>query len=111
MVSGVLRWFGNKGNRNMSAYLNVSVVIKDMEKLQEYVGLVRPIIASHGGAPMLRGMRAETLNGTADFNMHAVFKFPDADAVRAFWNSDEYAKIVPVRNQGAEMTVTLLEDF
>ena len=93
----------------MAAFFVATVKIKDQEKLQEYAGAVGPIIASHGGEFVSRGKVETALSGSAAHQMAAIVKFPTMDALKGWYASPEYKEIIPVREQGADVTIVAYE--
>jgi uncharacterized protein (DUF1330 family) len=77
----------------------------------EYKARVAPMIEAAGGRYLLRAALGETLDGDAtgdaDRRWH-VIEFPSVEAARAFWSSDEYAEIVPLREGAVEVRATVL---
>ena len=77
----------------------------------EYKARVAPMVEAAGGRYLLRAATGETLDGDAagdhDRRWH-VIEFPAAEAARAFWESEEYAEIVPLREGAVEVRAVLL---
>jgi len=94
----------------MSAYIIVHVSPKNPEKLQQYIGQVGPMVKKVGAEVMVQAKVSEVLNGDHTGKMTAVIRFPDMAAIKGWWSSDEYQAIVPLRNEGADMTIIALED-
>ena len=94
----------------MSADLVVHAAIKDMDKLKEYAGQAVPLIEAAGGERLFRGQVAEVPVGRHDPNFCVAFRFPDIDALRDWYNSDDYQALVPLRDTAADMTFIVLEE-
>jgi len=90
------------------AHLIAIARIKDPEKHQEYVTLSGPLIKAAGGELLAAGPVAETLVGTSDASALAAIRFPDAQALQDWYDSDAYQALVPIRDAAAEMTFLTL---
>ena len=95
----------------MSALLSVTIKVKNPEKLKEYVSQVPATMAPHGAKMLGRGKVAQLLNGALEHQIEALFEFPDADAISAWYASDAYQALVPVREEAAHMDIAILESF
>ena len=87
----------------MAGYLIANLEITDPEGFEEYRRQVAPIIARFGGRYIVRGAQVEVLEGRHDGRRLVLFEFPSMDAIRRFWNSPEYAKVKPLRDNAAEV--------
>ncbi len=95
----------------MNAYMSAVITVKDTEQFQDYTAKVRPLIAAYGGEPLMIGKLTKVLTGEAGHHFSAVFRFPDAAAIDAWYHSDAYQAIVPIRDAGADVVISVLEDF
>ncbi len=93
----------------MVAYVVVQAKVKDAEKLKAYSAAAGPTVAAHGGTFTVRAAVLENLTGDADFNGFVLIEFPDADAVRTWYHSDEYQALIPLRDEACDMVFTLAE--
>ena len=83
----------------MSAYVIVHGTPIDPEQLGAYSKAAAPTIAAHGGAIVAKGAPT-VLTGQSDHAMAALIEFPDADAARAWYDSDAYQALIPMRERG-----------
>ena len=83
----------------MSVYLVSVCEITNMSNdLKEYAQESAELIQKFGGSYVTRGPATEIYEGGLLANKSVIItKFPDAESVRAFWNSDEYHAIKPKR--------------
>ena len=96
--------------RRMPAYVIVDVRDAwDADALNEYRRRNTDAVANHGGRFVVRGGEHEVLEGEWDTRRIVVIEFPDTDAARAWWNSDEYEAIKELR-RGASTTNIVLVD-
>jgi uncharacterized protein (DUF1330 family) len=93
------------------AYLVVSARVTDAAKMAAYArGLAESgLYARHGGRYVLIGRPLADLENW-DGRSVVVAEFPNAEAVRAFWNDPEYQeKVKPLRAGAGEFHVALFE--
>ena len=94
----------------MAAYVIADVrEAWDAEALDEYRRRNTDAVANHGGRFVVRGGAHELLDGEWDSLRIVVIEFPDMAAARAWWESDEYEPLKPLR-RGASMTNIVLVD-
>ena len=94
----------------MPAYVIADVRdVRDVEALLEYRRRNTDAVANHDGRFVVRGGEATVLEGEWPTRRIVVMEFPDADAARAWWESDEYEAIKPIR-RGASTTNIILVD-
>ena len=94
----------------MAAYLIADVrEAWDAEALDEYRRRNTDAVANHGGRFVVRGGAHEVLEGEWDSLRIVVIEFPDMAAGRAWWESDEYEPLKPLR-RGASITNIVLVD-
>jgi uncharacterized protein (DUF1330 family) len=95
----------------MATLVSATVQVKDPEKLKVYVSQVGATMAPHGGKMVVRGKVAKQLNGEAKHQIEAVFEFPSADAIDAWYESDAYQALIPNRDEAAYVTIVVLDTF
>jgi len=89
----------------MTAFFIATTSIKDQEKFQLYAQKAGATFAPHGGEPVLRGKVEGTLNGNSDHQAVGIIKFPNMEALQAWFDSDAYQEIIPLRDEAADMTI------
>ena len=96
----------------MSAYLVVFVKIHDRDRfINEYGIPTAKLVAEMGGEYLARGPGVETLEGGLfDGNSAVISKWPNKDALKAFWHSDAYSKLKAARQTLADAHVMIVED-
>ncbi len=94
----------------MSAYLIVHATVKDPEKLQQYAAGAGPTLDAFGGEFVTRGNVTDVLHGSHDHKMTVIIKFPDADSVRNWYNSDAYQANIPVRSEAMDTVFFAIEE-
>lgn len=93
----------------MPAYLIAISAIKDPEKLAEYAAGAGPTFAPFEGKPIARGAVKEVLAGRSDGQVAVVVEFPSAEKAHAWYHSDAYQKLVPIRDQAIDPTFIVIE--
>ena len=92
----------------MSAYIIVGFNPTNPEKLQQYGASVAATLASYKGEVIARGPVAEQLHGSFDYKMQVVLAFPSQEKASAWYHSDEYQALIPVRDAGMESQFQLI---
>ncbi len=87
----------------MPAYMVVQINITDPDRFAQYRAAVPGVVESFGGRYIVRGAQVEVLEGSHDGRRLVLFEFPSMDAIKRFWNSPEYAKVKPLRENAAEV--------
>ena len=93
----------------MTAYLVAQVRIDDQETYQRYREAVPPLVDRFGGRFRARGGELEVLEGAWPFPRLVIIEFPSRDAARLFYDSPEYQRILPLRQQASAGNVVLVE--
>jgi len=80
--------------------------LKDQEAFQEYVQKAAALMKMAGIDVVIRAKFSKTLLGTPKTDhVSAVFRYPDLDVAKAFYVSEPYKKIVPLRDKACEMSI------
>ena len=93
----------------MAAYLVVEAVITDRKKFAAYAQRVPDAVTRAGGEYIVLGGEAETLEGDWGEERLVVHRWPDMDAARRFWHSDEYRDIKRLREGTGRFRVMLVQ--
>ena len=89
----------------MPAYMVVQVKVTDPDKYAAYREAVPSVVKAFGGRYIARGGAVEVLEGSHDGRRLVLFEFPSIEAIKRFWQSPEYAKVKPLRDNAAEVDV------
>jgi uncharacterized protein (DUF1330 family) len=81
----------------MSAYLIADVEVHDRSVYAEYRRQVLPLIQEHGGRFVVRGGAHDVLEGAWRPQRLVIIEFPDMAALKAWYDSSEYAKLIELR--------------
>jgi len=89
----------------MTAFFIATTSIKDQDKFQLYAQKAGATFAPHGGEMVLRGKVEGALSGNSSHQTVGIIKFPDMPALQAWFDSDAYQEIIPLRDEAADMTI------
>ena len=87
----------------MSHYALVTMVVKDNEKLSQYLAVGGPAVAKHGGRPIAGGPAAEALQQPHGVTRGVVLEFAKAENIQAWLDDPELADVHALRDAAAEM--------
>lgn len=90
-------------------YIIAEVEVTDPPALKEYAAKVPQIIASYGGHYVVRGGKAEALEGEAPKSFVVVIGFDSVEKARAWYDSPEYKAIRPIRQNATKSRLLLVE--
>jgi uncharacterized protein (DUF1330 family) len=83
----------------MAAYVIVEIEIRDPSRYDDYRRMATPTVAAHGGRFVVRGGRAERLEGT----------LPTFERAKEWWASPEYAPAKALRQEIARAELIVVE--
>jgi uncharacterized protein (DUF1330 family) len=93
----------------MAAYVILHVDVTDPGRYGEYVKAAGDSVARYGGRYIVRGGRAERLEGVVEPKRVVVIEFDTFDRARAWWSSAEYAGPKGIRQSAARTEALLVE--
>ena len=94
----------------MTAYVIVDTKINDAAGYEEYKALARPLVEKHGGTYLTRGGALDVIESDLWSPTRLVLlQFPDAEAARGFFGSEEYAPLAAIRHRMAESTAVVMD--
>ena len=93
----------------MPAYIIAEIQVTDPAAYEEYRPLAAASIARHGGRFAVRGGKVDLLEGGPAPERIVVIEFPDADAARRWYRSEEYQKALKIRQSASRGRVFLVE--
>jgi uncharacterized protein (DUF1330 family) len=91
------------------AYLIAEVDVHDPEHYANYTAKTPDAIARHGGKFIVRGGTWDALEGETPKGRVVVIEFPSLDAARAFYKSDDYQPLIPIRQSASNGRMFLVE--
>ena len=81
----------------MPVYVVAQGRIDNREMLDEYVGKALPTIQSSGGRVLGFDETPDIVEGSVEHPRTVILEFPSRDAFRAWYDSDAYQAILPLR--------------
>lgn len=93
----------------MSAYIVVEAIITDREGFLPYTKVVPPLVAKMGGEYIAIGGEAEPLEGDWGETKVVLHRWPNMQAAREFWYSDEYQAAKELRAGTGTFRVMLVD--
>jgi len=93
----------------MKAYVIVNVAIRDPERYKEYIKAATPTVAAHGGKYIVRGGRAELLEGSVAIHRIVVLEFPSYAQAQGWFDSPEYRQAQKIRQSCSTGDLFLVE--
>ncbi len=93
----------------MPAFFISQAVVKDPVKMEQYAARAAETLKTHGAEPLLRGGFAAALLGEGTAHATGVVRFPDLAGLRAWFESDAYQALAPLRDAACDMTLLAYE--
>jgi len=94
----------------MPAYLIGHIRVKDPDPWSVYVEGVRKSLLPFGAEVLFRGRLTSVLAGEQPCPLTVVIKFPDDDALQAWFRSDDYQALIPIRDRAADVVIAAYEE-
>ncbi len=92
----------------MAAYIIARIEVTNLEAYQEYAAKTPKIAESFGGKFLVKAGRFEQLEGSGP-DRHVVIEMPDVATAKAFYNSAEYQKILPIALEHSNRDLVIVE--
>ncbi len=92
------------------AYVVGHVAVKDSEKWDEYRQAVPLTLEAVHAKLVCRGKLAKVLSGEHHHQDIVIIEFPDLKAVDAWYESEEYQALIPLRLQAADIVLLSYEE-
>ncbi|MDJ0858775.1 MAG: DUF1330 domain-containing protein [Dinoroseobacter sp.] len=94
----------------MSALFSSRITIKDPEKFREYLDKSKAIAGQHGAELLASATAPRALAGNpAPHQMVVVVRFPTMDALNAWYDSQAYQDLIPLRLEASEQEITVYQ--
>lgn len=93
----------------MSAYLIAEVDVTDPVVYEQYRALTPGAVAKYGGRFIVRGGKAELVEGAPAPKRIVVLEFDSMAAVKRFYESPEYAAAKAIRQRAARSRIIFVE--
>ncbi len=92
-----------------AAYVVVEVDVHDPEAYVPYVAGASASVAASGGRYLARGGRTQELEGEPPRSRVVVLGFPDFESALAWYHSDGYQSVAPIRHGAAVSRMFVVE--
>jgi uncharacterized protein (DUF1330 family) len=93
----------------MAAYVIVDMDVTDPGRYEGYRPLAAASVERYGGRYIARGGATEVLEGDRVPNRVVLLEFPDVDAARRWYSSDEYGQAKAARAGAATGSFILVD--
>jgi len=93
------------------AYMIIGIDVHDAAGFGPYAELVPPILAKYGGEVIVANDAFDVLEGNYSRQRAVILKFPSMEKAQAFYDSEEYAPMITLRESVSDGDVVLVEGF
>jgi len=93
----------------MPAYIVGEIDVTNPAGYEAYRPLAGASVAQHGGKFVIRGGKAELVEGRGEPKRIVVIEFPDAAAAKRWYNSPEYQEALKIRLANSTGRLLLVE--
>jgi uncharacterized protein (DUF1330 family) len=93
----------------VAGYIIVEVRVTDPEVYERYKAAVPATLAAYGGKFVVRGGRAENLEGDWEPGRIVVLQFESVEKAKAWWKSQEYATPKQLRQASSVTKMIVVE--
>ena len=84
--------------------------VKDLAAFREYAARVAPIIERFGGKYVAVDKVPDVRAGEWPFVRTVIVAYPNHDAARSWYDSQEYREIIPIRQRAIEANIVMVRD-
>jgi uncharacterized protein (DUF1330 family) len=81
----------------MAAFVVANVRVEDPERYKDYVAGVLATVERYGGRFLVRGGRAERLEGSVEPGRFVILEFPSYERAKEWYESEEYRPLLELR--------------
>jgi len=92
-----------------AAYMVIGIDIHDAEAFVPYAEGVGPMLARYGAEVIVATDEFDVLEGTYSRKRPVIIKFPSMEKARTFYESDEYAPMIALRETCSDGDIILVE--
>ena len=94
----------------MPALLIADVEVTDAALYEDYQRQVPGYVAAYGGRFIVRGGRAQTLEGPARTHRVVVIEFPSMERLLAFYDSAEFSPLKALRMRSSDSRIIAVDE-
>lgn len=92
----------------MPAYIIARIEVTNLEAYKEYAAQTPAVAESFGGKFLVKAGAFEQIEGSGP-DRHVVIEMPDVATAKAFYNSAEYQKILPIALENSIRDLVIVE--
>jgi uncharacterized protein (DUF1330 family) len=92
----------------MKGYLVGNLEVTNADAYREYREKAEVIVRQYGGRYLVRGGKIDQIEGEQKVGRLVVLEFPSLAAAELFYRSDEYQKIIPLRQRNSKTHMFVL---
>ena len=92
----------------MAAYCIAQIEVTNLDEYMKYASQTVASAEKFGGKFLVKGGKAEWLEGTGS-DRNVVVEFESVEAAKAWYTSDEYQKILPIALANSKRSLVLVE--
>jgi uncharacterized protein (DUF1330 family) len=93
----------------MPGYVIVDVEVLDPTMYKDYRAKAAPTVQRHGGRYLVRGGEVTTVEPGWDLHRFVILEFPSVEKAKAWYASEEYRKILPIRLKSTRSRLSIVE--
>jgi len=93
----------------MTAYVIGEIEVTDAAAYEEYRKQVGAVNAKYGGRFLVRGGKAEVLEGEGSPKRMVIVQFPTFEQAQKWYRSAEYAPLIKLRQKASKGRLILVE--
>jgi len=93
----------------MTAYAIFDVEIYDLERYQDFMSQVKPVLEAAGGRYLARGGAHKVYEGDWNPRRIVLFEFPSMESLEEFYFSDVYQGLKSIRDECSSGRVVAVE--
>jgi uncharacterized protein (DUF1330 family) len=92
----------------MAAYAIAQIEVTNLDEYMKYASQTVASAERHGGKFLVKGGKAEWIEGTGS-DRNVIVEFESVEAAKAWYNSDDYQAILPIALANSKRTMVLVE--
>lgn len=92
----------------MAAYIIARIEVTNLEAYKEYAAKTPALAESFGGRFLVKAGAFEQIEGSGP-DRHVVIEMPDVETAKAFYNSADYQKILPIALENSKRDLVIVE--
>ena len=93
----------------MAAYVVLNVDVTDPARYPDYTKVAGATVAQYGGTYLVRGGKAEKLEGSTEPKRVVILEFPSYERAKAWWDCVEYQGPKAIRQSAADSDAILVD--